>query len=270
MHRVNAANRDRYERELELLFKARKSVFVDEMGWRLRVQGGLEIDEYDDDLANYVIGFSGIGDVAMSIRFRPTDDRSLMTDHFAHVLPFCPTSIMDGKTWEVSRGFCRELSRKPASMRRKAACMVTPLEVALQAGANRVVGFSDVRMLTFFIGIGWRLEMLGEPVSYGEGTGFAFQVQVNEASVAELRQRWGLPTPAHLFLRPEELEGMAPLQRASQLVMRDPALEALLPVCEPQRRPHQETRPTRSDRGINSNRLHQGARRVNQSLARTS
>jgi acyl homoserine lactone synthase len=193
-----------------------------------------------------------------------------MTDHFAHALPFCPTTIIDGRTWEVSRGFCRELGRKPANMRRKAACMITPLEVALENGANRIVGFSDIRMLTFFISIGWRLEMLGEPVGYGEGTGFAFQVLVNEASVAELRQRWGLPSPAHLFLTPEEIEGITPLQRASELAMRDPAMEALLPSCEPQRWMHAEARSTRSDRRASISRQQQGARPVNQSLVRTS
>lgn len=267
MHLITPANRHWYARELELLYRTRKSVFVDELGWRLRVRDGLEIDEYDDALANYVVGFSAEGEVAMSIRFRPTDDRSLMTDHFAHALPVCPGSIADGKTWEVSRGFCREVGRKPANLRRKAACMITPMEVAFAAGAARIVGFSDIRMLTFFIGIGWKLEMLGEPVSYGEGTGFAFQVELNEASIAEMRRSWGLPEPAHFRFCPTASAGTPPLKYAAELVNRDERLQSLLPIAEPQLSRHPSGRPARHPDVRTIARLQQRQRRVNQSLA---
>src|SRR3546814_7606359 len=76
-----------YKRELVNYHLVRKSVFVDQLGWSLNISDGLEIDEYDDERAMYAIAFDVEGKVAISGRFRPADDRSMLVDHFAHVLP---------------------------------------------------------------------------------------------------------------------------------------------------------------------------------------
>ncbi|MET0138331.1 MAG: acyl-homoserine-lactone synthase, partial [Sphingobium sp.] len=43
--------------ELDALHRARKSVFIDELGWQLRVRDGMEHDEYDDERAMHIVGF---------------------------------------------------------------------------------------------------------------------------------------------------------------------------------------------------------------------
>src|SRR3546814_20674463 len=53
----------------------------------------------------YAIAFDVEGKVAISGRFRPADDRSMLVDHFAHVLPADIGPINNAKTWEVSRAF---------------------------------------------------------------------------------------------------------------------------------------------------------------------
>src|SRR3546814_13110295 len=118
-----------------------------------------------------VVGFDADDEVAMSVRFRPTNDRSMLTDHFTHAIQNQRAVVTGPDIWEVSRGFCRELGRKRHNLLRKAACMLAPLEVALAANVSCFVGFSDVRIITFFLNIGWQLEFLVYAVPYGQGDG---------------------------------------------------------------------------------------------------
>jgi acyl homoserine lactone synthase len=271
IHLVTAENARAYEAEILDLHHARKRVFVDQLGWKLRLRDGAEYDEYDDERAMNAIGFDIDGKVAMNGRFRPTDDnRSMLMDHFAHSLWPDVGPINGPKTWEFSRALSLETGIKRHNLQRKAACMLVPLEVALEAGVERYIGFADLAIFPFFVTMGWRVSFLGDPIHYGEGDGAAFTVEVSEEAVQEMRSRWGLKDPAHIYLGLEDLNGVRPLERAVQLAAEDPGIAALMPQRDPA--PSQVTHPRRqrpqSARALA--RLERGRRRVNQSLARTS
>src|SRR3546814_1037025 len=153
-HLISKNNAALYQDEIRDLHQVRAEVFVNQLGWDLRVKDGLEHDEYDDARASNIIGFSTENRVVMGLRFRPTDDCSMLLDHFSHVLPAGIRPIDDGRTWELSRGFCIERGMRRHNLRRKAACMIAPLELAYEAGIDRCVGFTDVRMLSFCYGVG--------------------------------------------------------------------------------------------------------------------
>lgn len=197
LHLVSNANASLYGEEIADLHRARAAVFVDQLGWDLRVKDGMEHDEYDDARASNIIGFSADRRVVMGLRFRPTDDCSMLLDHFSHVLPAGIRPIDDGATWELSRGFCIERGMRRHNLRRKAACMIAPLELAYEAGVERCVGFTDVRMLSFCYGVGWKLTLLGSPMHYGQGEAVAYEVEVSRSAIGEMRQMWGLPMPSH-------------------------------------------------------------------------
>lgn len=268
IHLVTADNADLYEAELRDLHRARKHVFVDQLGWKLRLVNGGEYDEYDDERAMNAIGFDIDGRVVMNGRFRPTDDgRSMLIDHFSHALWPEVGPINGPRTWEFSRALSLEAGNRRHNLQRKAACMLAPLEVALEAGVERYVGFSDLSVFPFFVTMGWRITFLGDPIHYGEGDGAAFSVEVSKDAVAEMRARWGLREPAHIYLRAGDLEGLRPLQRAAALAAADPGIAALMPQPDPVhvRTPNpRRLRPNPSDALA---RLQQRQRRVNQSLA---
>ncbi len=240
IHLITAENMLAYGSELVKLHRARKEVFVDELGWELNIKGGLEYDEYDDERAQCVVGFGVDGEVAMSVRLRPTDDRAMLTDHFSHVLQDRNMVVTGPEIWEVSRGFCRELGRKRHNLLRKAACMLAPLEVALAAGVKCLVGFSDVRIITFFLNIGWQLEFLGDAVHYGQGDGIAYKVEVSEKAVEHMRTMWGLPKPSFVQFSLAELNGVPPLEYAAELARTRPELAQLLPQAETQTLPKRD------------------------------
>jgi hypothetical protein len=148
--------------------------------------------------------------------------------------------------------------------------MLVPLEVALKAGVERYVGFADLTIFPFFVTMGWRVSFLGDPIHYGEGDGAAFAVEVSDNAVAEMRSRWGLRDPAHIYLSLAELDGIRPLDRAAELAAQDPGIAALMPQRDPAPIRVFEPRRQRQHSARALARFEQGRRRVNQSLARTS
>src|SRR3546814_398982 len=180
----------------------------------------------------YAIALDVEGKVAISGRFRPADDRSMLVDHFAHVLPADIGPINNAKTWEVSRAFSIEYGQRHHNLQRKAACILTTFEVALAHGADRCVGFSDLRVLPFFDTMSMGMELLGEPIAYGEGDGVAYQIALTRERLEAIRRAWNLPSPSYIYLRPEDLGDLSPLERAAQMALEDPAQAQLLPRHE--------------------------------------
>lgn len=232
IHLISETNLHLYRDAVQDLHRARKRVFIDELGWKLPARGDMEFDEYDDSRARNIVGFSAEGDVVMGLRFRPADDRSMLVDHFSHVLPPGIRPIDDGRTWELSRGFCVERGVRRHHLRRKAACMIAPLEIAYEAGVDRCVGFTDVRMLNFCYGVGWKMNLLGSAVHYGEGDAVAYEVEVSRAALDHMRRMWGLPRPAYV-----EIDALLPGEpdvhaAAARLATRDPELVKIAAVPE--------------------------------------
>jgi len=232
IHLITKDNARFYSEEIKALHRARKAVFVDELGWDLAVADGMEFDEYDDELARNVVGLSVQGDVVMGLRFRPTDDRSMLLDHFAHVLPSGIRPIDDGRTWELTRGFCRERGVRRQNLRRKAACMIAPLELALAAGVDRCVGFTDVRMLTFCYSVGWKLALLGAAVPYGQGDAVAYEIEVTPSSVETMRRMWGLPERAFVHVDGSRRLRSGLQQEVAVLIEERPELHCIAPPLD--------------------------------------
>jgi acyl homoserine lactone synthase len=194
----------------------------------------------------------------------------MVMDHFSHALWPDTGQVNGPNTWEFSRALSLEAGVRRHNLQRKAACMLVPLEVALAAGVERYVGFADLTIFPFFVTMGWRVSFLGDPIHYGEGDGAAFAVEVSDNAVAEMRSRWGLRDPAHIYLSPSELDGMRPLDRAAELAAEDPGIAALMPQRDPAPIRVFEPRRQRQHSARALARFEQGRRRVNQSLARTS
>jgi acyl homoserine lactone synthase len=255
LHLVTEKNRLLYERELDDLARRRKAVFVDELGWQLNVTpDGREYDAYDDARAIYGIGFDINGKVTMAGRYRPTDDRSMLADVFPHAVADGIDELNGNKTWEFSRGFCLETGGKPHNQRRRAMLMLTPLEIALAHGITSYIAFSEVRLLPLFINMGWRVKLLGDPVSYGEGEGVAYRVEVSEEAIREMREAYGLPSPTYIHLEPIPGDTRSVHERAREIADQSPGYAQLMP--KPDDRPY-VARPL--VRGVDPSRLRRRA-----------
>jgi acyl homoserine lactone synthase len=168
----------------------------------------------------------------------------MLGDHFADRLPRDMRPIGDGRTWEVSRGFSVEKGMRGPAWRRRAAVMTAPLEIALAAGIDRYVGFTDVTLLPLYDTVGWRMRLLADAAPYGEGDGVPYEAEVSAGIVAAIRQAWGLPAPCYVSIG-RLAAGETVHDAARRIAAADPALAALLPATEP---PVAARRPSLAER----------------------
>jgi len=183
---VTAANRDLHADWIDEMHTWRKRIFVDELGWKLKHANGRERDQYDDDLAVYIIEYETNGDLVHAQRMRPTASGSMLTDVFGAAIAAGPDSIMDAETWELSRGFVTPTYRSPERDDVRAAMRLAVLQLALKERIKRIVTFVDVRMLPYFVNSAYRFQPLGLPIPYGEGSGIALEIEVSAPAIEHM------------------------------------------------------------------------------------
>jgi len=230
LHLVTKENRSLYARELDDLFRVRKFVFVDELGWQLTVTpDGREIDQYDDDEAMYGIGFDCNGRVTMAGRYRPTLRNSMLGDIFPHAVAEGLDGLPGPATWEFSRGFCLETGGKRHNQQRRAMLMLTPLEIAHASGVTSYIAFSEVRLLPLFMQMGWRITLLGDPTDFGQGTGIAFEIDASDVAIAKIRRDFDLPEQGYIKLMPDPNDQRSIHERAADLALQSSLTASLQP-----------------------------------------
>ena len=192
IHLINAENRHLYRDVLGQMHRARTDHFVKERGWsNLSVEAGLELDEYDNDEALYLVGFDERGGIAVSARLIPADRGCVLSDHFPHLVaegPACGRGV-----FELSRYFASPALRGRQHFPVKAAMNLAVVEAMVERRARRLVGFTDLHILGIMRYSGWRVRPIGLPAAYDEGTAAAFEIACQAADLEEMREAVELP-----------------------------------------------------------------------------
>jgi acyl homoserine lactone synthase len=145
----------------DTMFSDRAGQFRDRLGWEVSVdENGWERDEYDEMNPLYVIWQQPDGRHGGSMRFLPTRGRTMVNDHFAHLIP--QGRIEDHRIWECTR-FC--LSAE-AETNVSVRLMLGGAELGLGFGLSHAVGVFDARMVRIYRLLGWAPEIIGKS---GEG-----------------------------------------------------------------------------------------------------
>lgn len=147
---------------LRSMFRARKQVFVDLLGWDVPViDGEYEVDEFDTEHATYIVLSEADGEHLASARLLPTDRPHLLDTHFAQL---CEGALPGGPgIFEITR-FC--LSRGRSAADRKVARLRLVSALVDYALANRIhsfVGVAEMGWLQQVLAFGWRCRPLGLP-----------------------------------------------------------------------------------------------------------
>lgn len=223
-HIVNSGNRHQYLDEIEAMHRHRYRVFVDLMGWRsLESPDRLDIDEFDNANATYLIVIDSDGVVRGSARLMPTWRPNMLTTLFPEYVDGEPP--VGPGIWEWTRhapgdpDWPRELNNMI-----RHALHIGVLEFAASRGIEALTGIVETRILPRMLDMGWRVDPLGGPVSYGEGVAFAFCAPVDLSNIERLRKRIGRTDPVLV----EMPRGLAVDQgnlarRTVELAMRVPA-----------------------------------------------
>lgn len=207
IHVVTAANRQLYARELDEMHRLRWQFFIEQRGWSeleaVQAEPGFERDEYDDERAVYLLALSDDGHVQGTMRLRPTDDKSLITDRFS-VLVVPETKAQFGaQTWEITR-----LMRSPAfrgsdgELRLRINCAAC--EFALSRGITRFVCVVDTFLLPAMRALNRdKHRVLGLPHPYAEGEMIAVELKPDEEWLARCRALAGFTGPVMFEREPK-------------------------------------------------------------------
>ena len=143
------------------MFRDRARQFRDRQGWDVAVDAaGEERDAYDDLNPLYVIWECPDGSHGGSMRFLPTTGRTMVNEHFTHLLG--GGTVESPLIWECTR-FCLAPGAGPHV---SAALMLAGGEIMSGFGIEHFVGVFDARMVRIYRMIGAAPEILGT-----DGTG---------------------------------------------------------------------------------------------------
>jgi N-acyl-L-homoserine lactone synthetase len=101
---IYADSLHQHPRLARTMFEDRADQFKTRLGWEVRVSDeGQERDGYDDLNPLYVIWQDDDGRHAGSMRFLPTTGRTMVNEHFAHIMG--GGTVVSPRIWECTR-FC--------------------------------------------------------------------------------------------------------------------------------------------------------------------
>lgn len=205
-----------YQDVLEQIFRLRKRVFADELGWNVDVQGELEKDRYDDMGPAYLVWINrDTRKLYGSMRLMPTTGPTLLYDVFGETFPEASAFSAPG-IWEATRT-CADadaVARDHDGMSLNRAlgllCLATG-ECALAHGIHTVVCNYEPHMKRVYAGFGARLEELGRADGYGKRPVCCGLFSISAGFVEDMRAALGHHEPlyGHRFNVAAKRESMA-------------------------------------------------------------
>lgn len=194
----------RYPTLRRTMFEDRTSQFRDRLGWDVLVDAdGFETDQYDALNPIYVIWEDQAGRHAGSMRFLPTTGRTMVNDHFTHLLP--EGRLSGPLIWECTR-FCLATAAAPQV---SAALMLGGAELGVSLGLRQAVGVFDARMVRVYRMLGWEPEIIGTDGKGRQAIGcglWDFSTAVRQSMAAragisaELSRHWFVRSLGHLHV----------------------------------------------------------------------
>jgi acyl-homoserine lactone synthase len=184
--------------KLDMMFRARKRMFVDLLKWNLNVVDGCyEQDQFDTDEAIYLYAGDASGRHVGSLRLLPTTGRHLMQEVFPDLCEGGPPIHPD--VWEITR-LCYATDVRMAERLRIRQRLATALvEFGLLWGVSRYTCLCDVGLISQVLALGWDCEPLGMPRQVGGVHCGALAINISTETLKLFRDRFGLKPPTLQF-----------------------------------------------------------------------
>jgi acyl-homoserine lactone synthase len=192
---VTAKNRAKCRDLCDSMYRDRKIVFVDQLGWNLKgVDGDREIDQFDTVDAVYVIEADAQRRHLASLRLLPTTKPHLMSE----VFPFlCEGEVPRGPDiWELTRLCIRPGLPKPEQQRLRGLVWYGAMQYAFATGIRKFTGVTHVQFLSAVLASGLEVEPLGLPRVYQGATIGAHMVHFGLDDVRREERKLGLTQAA--------------------------------------------------------------------------
>jgi len=161
----------------------RHQVFVEQLGWQLSAQDGVESDQFDRPDTVYVAIEDHEGQIAGCARLLPTTRPYLLAEVFPELLNgLSPPS--DPAVWELSRFAAMDFNQPAAtplaqfSTSATALLMREAMACAARCGAERLITVSPVGIERLIRRLGIQAHRAGPPMRIGGHAIFACWIEV--------------------------------------------------------------------------------------------
>jgi N-acyl-L-homoserine lactone synthetase len=180
------------------MFAARKRVFIDLLKWDLPVLAGeFELDQFDDEHAEYLILTDDVGRHRASARLLRSEGPHILGDLYPYL---CAGPVPTGPTIREITRFCLDPAFRAPDRRRARNELVTTLaEHGLRAGITDYTGVASQAWFEQIKRFGWQCRRLGEPVAIDGKTLVGLHIALNETTLDGL-DRAGIRTQTSLNL----------------------------------------------------------------------
>ncbi|OYY92077.1 MAG: hypothetical protein B7Y45_00895 [Sphingomonas sp. 28-66-16] len=191
---ITGLDRTRRARLFEQMFADRKRVFIDWLGWDLPHRDGLEIDDYDDDEAIYLIVADKEGAHLGSVRLLKTERGHILSDLFPTL---CEGPVPVGpRIREITR-MCVSPSCPAEERLRVRQMLATALvRFAHATGLEAYTAVTGVDFMTRVAAVGWRCRPLGLPIDIAGSPTAALMIEIDDSTINEMRATGTLATAA--------------------------------------------------------------------------
>jgi acyl-homoserine lactone synthase len=162
---------------LNVMFAARKSVFVDLLRWNVPVRDGRhEIDQFDDDHARYLILLTDDGRHMGSARLLQTTRPHILDSLFPNL---CEHRLPRGSNaLEITR-FCLDRSLRAVERRQVRDQLVTAIvQHAVEHGITTYTGVAEMGWFQQILGFGWDCRPLGLPTRHEDAMLCALRITI--------------------------------------------------------------------------------------------
>lgn len=167
---INLSKMSTFEREI---FHQRCEIFAKKLGWKVKAENGLEIDQFDGKGTLYLASCDAVnGEVYGSLRLIPTNQPHMMCEQFALMFPDL-AAVRSPLVWECTK-FCaykeRTDTREYGDLHLTVGkeLLVGMVEVALSAGITQILGMFEKKMCNLYNRAGIYPEILAETAFDGQ------------------------------------------------------------------------------------------------------
>jgi N-acyl-L-homoserine lactone synthetase len=176
----------------------RKQVFVDRLGWRLPAKGSwLEVDQFDNEYAVYLLARSPQGRHQGSVRLLPSSRPHMLESLFSHL---CPGGVPGGDDcWEISRLVTNPAEAAGTTILRVHRLLALALvEFAMDNRITRYSLVAEASRVPVLLSVGWPVVPLGLPTVVDGEQLQALQIELRPDTLEQMRRRLGI---GHAVLR---------------------------------------------------------------------
>jgi N-acyl-L-homoserine lactone synthetase len=186
---ITKYNASAYQPLLDAMHRDRKRVFIDTLRWDLPHEDERELDQFDNENAEYlVLQHRETGKHMASLRLLHTDRPHLMSE----VFPFlCEAGVPRGAhIREVTRLCLSPSLSAPERLRARNALVNGLIQYALIRDVRALTGLSELGFLSQILSAGWECIPLGLPQMVEGSLVGAFQITIMPDTLRSLSQSW--------------------------------------------------------------------------------